>query len=193
MTNQHSFQAGPGFGSAMAMPLALILCILASRTAVPVLAATSCPDYLVNRMRCNPVNDIVGPSAPTCQDDPDFYIENLGWWFLKQTQLNPPNSFRPPKSIMVSCLLNGRLFGSTNSKLHFHLCYFSSFFCLGWRTFFNWVFQQSLLPGMLWSGVLNVDFQSRCLVENWHILPARWWLAIFPLSSFQTSLKTLLL
>jgi hypothetical protein len=26
----------------------------------------ACPDHLVNRTRCNPVNDIVGPEAETC-------------------------------------------------------------------------------------------------------------------------------
>ena len=96
------------------MPLALILCILASRTAVPVLAATSCPDYLVNRTRCNPVNDIVGPSAPTCQDDPDFYIENLGWWFLKQTQLNP-TPFAPKQIIIVSLFVE--IFGFLGQQI----------------------------------------------------------------------------
>ena len=42
--------------------------------------AQSCPDSLVNVTRCNPVDEIVGLSAPTCIDDPTFRINKALTW-----------------------------------------------------------------------------------------------------------------
>ena len=131
MNNQHSFRHRGV--CAMAMPK-LMFCILAS---LAVLVATSCPDYLVNRTRCNPVNDIVGTSAATCQDDPDFYIENLGDDF-KETQLT---QLITPQKLYIYVYIYIYLFAEISAKgqeilLHFHLdqhftLAISSFFCLG--------------------------------------------------------------
>ena len=193
MNNQHSFRHRGV--CAMAMPK-LMFCILAS---LAVLVATSCPDYLVNRTRCNPVNDIVGTSAATCQDDPDFYIENLGDDF-KETQLTqlitPQKLYIYICIYIYICLLKFRLrvkkfyctsTSTSTSPLQFPVSF-------AWdEGLLSTGFSNNLCQGMPWSGVLNVDFQWRCLVKIGHM--ATFGLAIFPLdaSSFFTKcLKTLL-
>jgi len=88
------------------------------------------------------VNDIVGPSAPTCQDDPDFYIENaLEWGF----ECGLPVEIR----VGLTMSLTGNL---SDDRMNWHVL----------QALKDWSSQISTKPVALSNGLISLGTMQTC-------------------------------